>query len=68
MIILSRDELETIIENAYVKAYTKCMTDVVEHCEFVYSVIAEQAKQDIYADYGVIPEVGKELEQEVFEC
>ena len=68
MIIISEEKLEAIIENAYVKAYKKCMTDVVEHCDFVYEVIAEKAKQDIYAEFGIIPEVSKELEQEVFEC
>ena len=66
MIVLSNEELETIIENAYTKAYKKCMTDVVEHCDFVYEVIAEKARQDIYAEYGVIPEVSKALEKEMF--
>ena len=62
MIILSKDELQSIIEDAYVKAYAKCMTDVVEHCDFVYEVIAEKAKQDINDKYGIIniPEVTEE--------
>ena len=54
--------LKPIIEEAYAEGYKKCLTDVVERCNFIYEVISEKAKQDIFDEYGVIniPEVTEE--------
>ena len=62
-----REWYKNEIATAYAEGYKKCLTDVVQRSNFIYEVIAEKAKEDIYAQYGIIPEVGKELEREVFE-
>ena len=51
--------LKPIIEEAYTTGYKKCLTDIIERCDFIYSVIAEKAEQDIKDTYGIIdiPEV-----------
>ena len=50
------------IATAYAEGYKKCLTDVVERCNFIYEVIAEKAKMDIYDELGAIefPEVSEE--------
>ena len=50
------------IAEAYEEGYKKCLTDVVERCQFIYEVIADKAKQDIDDQYGIIkiPEVTAE--------
>ena len=57
-----KEILKPIIEEAYAEGYKKCLTDVVERCNFIYEVISEKAKQDIFDEYGVIniPEVTEE--------
>ena len=50
------------IAEAYEEGSKKCLTDVVERCQFIYEVIADKAKQDIDDQYGIIkiPEVTAE--------
>ena len=62
MIILSKEELTEIIAEGYANGYKKCMTDVIEHCNFVYEVIAEKARQDVLDAVGAIeiPEISAE--------
>ena len=55
-----KEYLKDIIAEAYAEGYKKCLTDVVERSNFIYEVIAEKAKQDIYDEYGVIEEISKE--------
>ena len=54
-----KEILKPIIEEAFTEGYKKCLTDIVERCDFIYSVIADKAEQDIKDKYGVIdiPEV-----------
>ena len=63
-----KEIIKPIIEEAYIAGYKKCLTDVVDRCDFIYGVIAEQARQDVLDDIGAIeiPEVDEELEREVF--
>lgn len=57
-----KDIVKPIIEEAYAEGYKKCLTDVVERCNFIYEVIAEKAKMDIYDALGAIefPEVDED--------
>ena len=57
-----KEILKPIIEEAYMEGYKKCLTDIVERCDFIYGVIAEQARQDINDLYGIIdfPEATEE--------
>lgn len=57
-----KEMVKPIIEEAYITGYKKCLTDIVERCDFIYGVIAEQARQDINAAYGIIdfPEATEE--------
>lgn len=57
-----KEILKPIIEEAYMEGYKKCLTDIVERCDFIYGVIAEQARQDVHDAYGIIdfPEATEE--------
>ena len=57
-----KDIIKPIIEEAYAEGYKKCLTDIVQRCDFIYEVISEKAKQDIFDEFGVIdiPEVTEE--------
>ena len=57
-----KEIIKPIIEEEYIAGYKKCLTDVVDRCDFIYGVIAEQAKQDIQDAYGIIdiPEATEE--------
>lgn len=63
-----KDIIKPIIEEAYAEGYKKCLTDIVERCDFIYGVIAEQARQDINDAYGIldIPEISAEEFEEVW--
>lgn len=49
-----KEMVKPIIEEAYMEGYKKCLTDIVERCDFIYGVIAEQARRDINDLYGII--------------
>ena len=57
-----KEMVKPIIEEAYMEGYKKCLTDIVERCDFIYGVIAEQARQDVQDAYGIIdiPEATEE--------
>lgn len=50
------------IAEAYEEGYKKCLTDVVQRSNFIYEVIAEKARQDVFDDAGAIdiPEITAE--------
>lgn len=47
--------LKPIIEEAYRDGYEKCLTDIVERAQFIYEVIAEKARMEIFDEEGAIP-------------
>lgn len=49
-----KEILQGIIADAYEEGYKKCLTDVVERSQFIYEVIAERARQDVFDDSGAI--------------
>ena len=57
-----KEMMKPIIVEAYAEGYKKCLTDIVERCDFIYGVIAEQARRDINDLYGIIdiPEATEE--------
>lgn len=57
-----KEILKPIIAEAYEEGYKKCLTDIVERCDFIYEVIADKAKMDVYDALGAIefPEVTEE--------
>ena len=42
------------IAEAYAEGYKKCLTDVVQRSNFIYEVVAEKARQDVFDDAGAI--------------
>lgn len=42
------------IAEAYAEGYKKCLTDVVQRSNFIYEVIAEKARQDVFDTAGAI--------------
>ena len=54
--------IKPFIAEAYEEGYKKCLTDVVERSNFIYEVIAEKARQDVFDDAGAIeiPEITAE--------
>ena len=54
--------IKPVIAEAYEEGYKKCLTDVVQRSNFIYEVIAEKARQDVFDDAGAIdiPEITAE--------
>ena len=46
--------LKPMVKEAYKEGYQQCLTDIVQRAQFIYEVIAEKAKQDIYDQAGAI--------------